>query len=106
MTVAYWFLAFAGFSSLPTLVSSLSLRRPPPLLIIPIFLCGLLTSELTWFFLGLQLLIACLFMAAGVLESSAGVLVLLLLGFSWLGMWRGGGGWPRHGVQLANVAVK
>ena len=88
MSAAYWFLAFALFSSLITLVASLSIRRPPPVLIIPLFLFGLLTSELTWFFLGLQLLIAGVFLAAGALESSVGVFALLLLGLSWWGMWR------------------
>ena len=66
-------LVFALFSGLATLVASLSVRRPLPMLIVPVFLLGLLTSELTWFFLGLQMLIAILFVAAGALGESVGV---------------------------------
>jgi hypothetical protein len=59
--VANSFLVFAVFCAVAGLVASLSVRRPLPILILPIFAFGLMTSELTWFFFGLQLALSALF---------------------------------------------
>ena len=61
--VAPTFLAFAAFSLLVCVVSSLSIRRPLPFLIIPIFLFGLLSTELAWFFLGFSVVATLVFSA-------------------------------------------
>ena len=86
--VANSFLVFAVFCAVAGLVSSLSVRRPLPILILPIFAFGLMTSELTWFFFGLQLALSALFIALGALDETAGVVALLLMFVSWLAMWR------------------
>jgi len=69
-------------------VSSLSLRRPIPVFIIPVFVVGMLSTEFAWFFLGLQLLISLLFIALGALAETLGVVALGLMVISWLGLWR------------------
>lgn len=88
MTASNWFLAFAIFSSVVTLVSSVPVRRPLPFLIFPVFILGILTTELGWFFLGLQLFIAFLFFALGDISTTSASIGLVLLALSWLGMWR------------------
>ncbi len=82
------FLYFAVFCMAVSAVSSLSVRRPLPVLIVPIFIFGLLTSELTWFFFTLQLLVSCVFLALGALDTTVGGVALALLLINWLAMWR------------------
>jgi acetyl esterase/lipase len=86
--VACSFLVFACFCVGNLVISSLSLRRPVPVLIIPIFVIGILSTEFAWFFLGLQVLISLVFIAMGVLAETAGSVALGLMVISWLGLWR------------------
>ncbi|TNF89099.1 MAG: alpha/beta hydrolase [Gammaproteobacteria bacterium] len=86
--VAPAFFALACLRSPACLTSSLSLRKPTPILIFPIFILGLLTTELTWFFLALQALISVGFIALGALGESLGVVALGLMVINWLGLWR------------------
>jgi acetyl esterase/lipase len=82
------FFGFACFCAFVCLVSSLSLRRPYPILILPIFAFSLLTTELAWFFLALQLVVTLAFVALGVLGEPLGWLSLGLMVLSGLGLWR------------------
>jgi acetyl esterase/lipase len=82
------FFLFACFCVANVVISSLSLRRPISVLIIPIFVIGILTSEFAWFFLGLQMLFSLGFVALGALDDTLGVVALVLMVVSWLGLWR------------------
>jgi acetyl esterase/lipase len=82
------FLIFTVFCIAVSAVSCLSVRRPLPVFIVPIFIFGLLTSELTWFFFGLQLLVSAVFLAMGALAEAAGIMALALMLINWLAMWR------------------
>lgn len=86
--VAPTFLAFAACSLLICVVSSLSIRRPIPFLIIPVFIFGLLSTELAWFFLAFSVALTLVFSALGALEQGSGQLALLLMALTWLGLWR------------------
>lgn len=86
--VAPTFLVFAAFSLLVCVVSSLSIRRPIPFLIVPIFLFGLLSTELAWFFLAFSIAVTLVFAGLGALEQGSGQLALVLMILTWLGLWR------------------
>lgn len=88
MTTGDWFLVIAALAAAGTLASSIKIHHPPPLLIIPLFVISLITSELTWFMVAAQALVSLVFVASGALEDSSGVLALVLMLASWLGMWR------------------
>ena len=82
------FFVFACFCVTITVVSSVSLRRPLPALIIPIFVFGMLSTEFAWFFLALQFLITVVFVALGALSETLGVVALGLMVISGAGLWR------------------
>ena len=82
------FFIFACFCVTVALVSTLSLRRPIPVLIVPIFLFSLLSTEFAWFFLALQLLVTLVFIALGALAEMLGVAALGMMVISWLCLWR------------------
>ena len=82
------FFVFACFCVTITVVSSVSLRRPLPALIIPIFVFGMLSTEFAWFFLALQFLITVVFIALGALSETLGVVALGLMVISGAGPWR------------------
>lgn len=82
------FLVFACFCVIIMVVSSVSLRRPIPVLIIPVFVLGIISTEFAWFFLVLQILVSLVFIAMDALAESAGTLALGLMVISWLGLWR------------------
>ncbi|MDH3994840.1 MAG: hypothetical protein OEV47_18115, partial [Gammaproteobacteria bacterium] len=82
------FFIFACYCVSVMVVSSLSLRRPVPVLIIPIFVFGILSTEFAWFFLALQVLITCVFIALGALHQTLGIVALVLMVISWLGLLR------------------
>jgi len=86
--IDYGFFGFACFCLFTCLVSFLSLRRPPPILILPIFAFSLMTTELAWFFLATQIVVSLVFVALGALGHSLGLLSLGLMILSWLGLWR------------------
>ena len=86
--VASGFFIFACYCVTVMVVSSLSLRRPIPALIIPIFVLGILSTEFAWFFLALQVLISLVFIAQGALEQTLGMVALGLMVISWLGLAR------------------
>mgnify|MGYP001946770907 CR=1 FL=1 len=70
------------------IVSSLRVARPLPVLIVPIFALGLATTELSCFFLLLQLATGLVFVGLGAAAGTGGKLALLLLISSCLGLWR------------------
>ena len=87
-SVAFTFFVFACFCVTNMVISSLSLRRPIPVLIIPIFVIGILSSEFAWFFIALQFLITAVFIGLGALDETLGVVALGLMAISLLGLWR------------------
>lgn len=86
--IIYSFFGFACFCLLVCFLSFLSLRRPLPILIIPIFLLTLMTSELAWFFLATQIFLTLAFLSLGVLAHTLGQLGLVMMVISCLGLWR------------------
>jgi len=88
MSAAEWFLIFSSFCALACVVSLLSLRSTPGLLIIPTFFLGLPTSEVTWFWAVVQLMATAGFVGAGALGQTEGVVALGIMLLNWLGLWR------------------
>jgi len=83
MNAADWLLLLAILALIPTLATVIRVPRPWPQAIVPLFALSLLTSELAWLFLGLQVLVVGALVLAGALDHGAGVVGLLLFALNW-----------------------
>lgn len=88
MSAGDWYLVIALLAAAGTTLSLVKISRPPSMLIIPLFVISLLTSELTWFMVAAQALVSAIFIAFGALGDSSGKLALLVMAASWAGMLR------------------